>query len=281
MDTTAVDGLAFDLDNTLLDRGAVFMRVSENFYDEHLRTAASMTRDEAVAMIVHWDSDGYASREEMLMRWLSKWPEAGLDMESLTGWYRSAMNRQVEPDDEVNGFLAELNDRQVPWGIVTSDGSYDLPVGPQHVGVEILEILSGALYTNPLDVLREYIQNAVDARATEVRICISQDEVEIGDNGVGMDLLGIDDARKVAISRKERDAQVGFRGMGIYSSFSVDGFSSMLVWVLEDNRRACRFYESLGGEWVGGKTVAIGGADLEEVSYGWRDIADLVVGPQI
>ena len=60
-----------------------------------------------------------------------------------------------------------------------------------------------------------------------------------------------------------------------------DGFSSTLVWVLEDNRRACRFYESLGGEWVGGKTVAIGGADLEEVSYGWRDIADLVVGPQI
>ena len=28
-------------------------------------------------------------------------------------------------------------------------------------------------------------------------------------------------------------------------------------------------------------TVAIGGAGLEEVSYGWRDIADLVVGPQI
>ena len=60
-----------------------------------------------------------------------------------------------------------------------------------------------------------------------------------------------------------------------------DGFSSMLVWVLEDNRRACRFYESLGGEWVARKTVAIGGADLKEVSYGWRDIADLVVGLQI
>ena len=60
-----------------------------------------------------------------------------------------------------------------------------------------------------------------------------------------------------------------------------DRFSSMLVWMLEDNRRACRFYESLGGEWVGRKTVAIGGTDLEEVSYGWRDIADLVVGPQI
>ncbi len=55
-----------------------------------------------------------------------------------------------------------------------------------------------------------------------------------------------------------------------------DGFSSMLLWVLEDNRLACRFYESLGGERVGRKTVAIGGADLEEVSYGWRDVSGLV-----
>ena len=58
------------------------------------------------------------------------------------------------------------------------------------------------------------------------------------------------------------------------------GFNSMLLWVLEDNRPACRFYESLGGERVGRKTVAIGGADLEEVSYGWKDIVALVVGPQ-
>ena len=59
-----------------------------------------------------------------------------------------------------------------------------------------------------------------------------------------------------------------------------DGFSSMLVWVLEDNRRACRFYESLGGERIGQKTVAVGGTDFEEVSYGWGDIAALVVGPR-
>ena len=57
-----------------------------------------------------------------------------------------------------------------------------------------------------------------------------------------------------------------------------DGFSSMLVWVLEDNHGARRFYESLGGVLVGRKTVAIGGSDLVEVSYGWKDIAGLPVG---
>ena len=97
MGTSAVDGLVFDLDNTLLDREATFIRVAKNFYDDHLRTAASVTRDDAVNMMVRWDGDGYADRKAMLMRWLSEWTETGLDMESLTEWYRAAMVRQVEP----------------------------------------------------------------------------------------------------------------------------------------------------------------------------------------
>jgi beta-phosphoglucomutase-like phosphatase (HAD superfamily) len=82
---TGVSGLVFDLDNTLLDREAAFFRVAEDYYDEHLLTVASVTRDEAVAMMVCWDGDGYVDREEMLMRWLGEWPDAGLDMKSLDG----------------------------------------------------------------------------------------------------------------------------------------------------------------------------------------------------
>ena len=76
MGTTAVDGLVFDLDNTLFDREAAFIRVAEEFYDEQLRDTASMTRDDAVAMMVRWDGDGYVSREAMFAQWLDEWPEA-------------------------------------------------------------------------------------------------------------------------------------------------------------------------------------------------------------
>ncbi len=58
-------------------------------------------------------------------------------------------------------------------------------------------------------------------------------------------------------------------------SLQQHGFSSMLLWVLEDNHPARRFYESLGGQRLGSKTVTIGGADLQEVSYGWKDITHL------
>ena len=59
------------------------------------------------------------------------------------------------------------------------------------------------------------------------------------------------------------------------------GFDSMLLWVLEDDRRARRFYESLGGEPVGRKSIEIGGAALVEVSYGWKDVAGLAAGHSV
>ncbi len=117
---TVVRGLVFDLDNSLLDRETAFCRVADRFYEEHVRETTTAARDDAVAMMVRWDDDGYSDRKAMLARWLREWPEAGLDMESLTSWYRSEMTRQVEPDLEINGLLAGLNERHVPWGIVTN-----------------------------------------------------------------------------------------------------------------------------------------------------------------
>ena len=49
------------------------------------------------------------------------------------------------------------------------------------------------------------------------------------------------------------------------------GIESMLVWVLADNPSR-RFYERLGGEPVAEQNISIGGAELKEVAYGWRDI---------
>ena len=117
---TTIRGLVFDLDNTLLDRVTAFIGVAESFYEEHLRDTTSVARDEAIAKMVRWDDDGYRDGKAMRARWLDAWPEAGLDTQSLTAWYRFEMERQVEPDEEINGLLAGLNERQVPWGIVTN-----------------------------------------------------------------------------------------------------------------------------------------------------------------
>ncbi len=49
----------------------------------------------------------------------------------------------------------------------------------------------------------------------------------------------------------------------------------MLVWVLEQNP-ARGFYEHLGGVDLRAKPIQIGGKDLVEVAYGWRDLRTLV-----
>ena len=120
MNSATVDALVFDLDNTLLDRDVAFRKVADAFYDEHVEAAASISRADAIAALVEWDADGYSPRQGMLQRWLAEWPAVGLTLEGLTRWYRSTMERKVEPDPEVNVFLAELNERGVPWGIVTN-----------------------------------------------------------------------------------------------------------------------------------------------------------------
>ena len=120
MDATPVEAVVFDLDNTLLDREALFQSVAEAFYDEYLAAGHSVTRNEAVELMVLWDEDGYGARQATRRRWLNEWPNTGLDDESVAAWYGSAMDRLAGPDAEVNAMLAELNERHLPWGIVTN-----------------------------------------------------------------------------------------------------------------------------------------------------------------
>ena len=117
---TKLDTIIFDLDGTLLDRNAVFVKVAQDFYNEYLVNRASHTRDEAIAMMVRWDGDGYTDREWMRSQWLKHWPDTGLDMQSLEAWYRAAMVRNIQPDPEIIDYLTGLNRQKIPWGIVTN-----------------------------------------------------------------------------------------------------------------------------------------------------------------
>ncbi len=110
--------------------------------------------------------------------------------------------------------LFELLDKQpnqsVEWTFV-----------PDDIGGELLGILSKGLYPDPLDCIREYVQNSVDAKAKNVTIKITGNSVMISDDGMGMDLGGLVQARRLGLSTKSRAENVGFRGIGIYSGFDI------------------------------------------------------------
>jgi L-amino acid N-acyltransferase YncA len=59
------------------------------------------------------------------------------------------------------------------------------------------------------------------------------------------------------------------------SALRTKGFTSMLVWVLEQNP-SVSFYERLGAVQIARKVIDIGGADLQELAFGWPSLDRLI-----
>lgn len=91
----------------------------------------------------------------------------------------------------------------------------------QDIGGEILPILTSGLYRNKLDALREYVQNAIDAKSRNIEIVIDPDTIMVDDNGIGMSFEQAINAIKLGISEKNPKDSVGFRGIGIYSAYNL------------------------------------------------------------
>jgi len=91
----------------------------------------------------------------------------------------------------------------------------------EDIGAELFPAITLGLYRDPLDALREYIQNSIDANARKIRITLLKDVVSIQDDGDGMTRAVADKAIRLGISDKNPFQHVGFRGIGIYSSFDL------------------------------------------------------------
>jgi len=87
------------------------------------------------------------------------------------------------------------------------------------IGGEIISILTKGMYPDPKDAIREYIQNSIDAKSKSVEVKVRQSSIIIEDDGVGMDYETIRKSIRLGISDKNPKKDVGFFGIGIYSSF--------------------------------------------------------------
>lgn len=95
------------------------------------------------------------------------------------------------------------------------------------IGAEIISIITKGMYPDPKDAIREYIQNGIDAHSTEMSVKIRQESIVISDNGIGMDRDILRKAVRVGVSDKNPTKDVGFMGIGIYSSFHLCSMMSI------------------------------------------------------
>ena len=84
------------------------------------------------------------------------------------------------------------------------------------------------LYTESIELIRELVNNAYDADATEVKVTIAPDKVIVEDNGTGMDLAGLEQYFNIGSPEKrihnkspkfKRD-RIGQFGIGKFSILS-------------------------------------------------------------
>jgi hypothetical protein len=72
-------------------------------------------------------------------------------------------------------------------------------------GAELIQTLSSSLYKNAYYVLDELVSNSYDADSTKVDLDISQNEISILDNGLGMDREDLENYLWLGYSEKQRD----------------------------------------------------------------------------
>jgi putative hydrolase of the HAD superfamily len=116
-------GVLFDLDNTLVDRAAVVVRIAHALYDAESAIRAKTPRDAAVDRIVELDADGLLGRKLLMKQVLDQWPGIARSHEELVAWYGVRYVTALEEDPLVQALVAELSRASVPWGIVTNGPS--------------------------------------------------------------------------------------------------------------------------------------------------------------
>ena len=111
-----VDGVLFDLDDTLYDRWATFRAWSELYLRERL----GFVDDAECAQIVAWmealDGNGYGSKHAVIVELCRRFPEAKGDVES---FYDEFVGR-VAFDLEAAKLLDHLDQYGYPYGIITN-----------------------------------------------------------------------------------------------------------------------------------------------------------------
>lgn len=117
---------------------------------------------------------------------------------------------------------------------------------PEDIGGELIGILSKGLYPDPLDCIREYVQNSVDAKAKNVTVKITGNSVIIIDDGLGMAVEALRQARQLGVSSKSQAENVGFRGIGIYSGFDI--CNRLLITTKKAGEAKARILEFRFGE---------------------------------
>lgn len=100
------------------------------------------------------------------------------------------------------------------------------------------------LYGESIELIRELINNAYDADATEVRVSIKDDQIFVEDNGIGMDFEGLKQYFNIGSTLKRENPKSAKFGRDRIGEFGIGKFASLSacsrfeLWTKKDDFQA-------------------------------------------
>jgi len=131
-----IQGVLFDLDNTLYDRDLAFEKWARAFVEEQFPAESEAYRAETLAQIIAIDAHGYVTKQVLFTQVRALYPAVTLDVDTLCERFYQEWLVYMTLDSETETLLDALASAGIPFGIITN--------GPpqQHLKIDQLGLRS-------------------------------------------------------------------------------------------------------------------------------------------
>lgn len=125
----SVEGILFDLDNTLADRELALLKLCRSLWEQEPGVNSKVSFEEAHRLFSEWDADGTTfPKRKLFDAALSEWGDLSRSPGELETWYYAKYPTLFAPDPRVLNFLEKLDTARIPWSIVTNGPPFQLDV---------------------------------------------------------------------------------------------------------------------------------------------------------
>ena len=214
MNHPPITSVLFDLDNTLLDRSAGFESFCRELYHTSVVMSDTHTEREAVDLMLDWDAQGMRSREDFFKNVLGQWPGVFRDLHQAMQVFIESYPRLMVLEPRIRALLEDMQDADLPTGIVTNGGAIMQSNKIRESGLEGLVgtvvISEEAGVSKPDPRIFEQALSQIQSSPSSTLFVGDNPEADIlGAKGIGMPTAWVHTGQEWPLEQRKPDYVIG------------------------------------------------------------------------